>query len=249
MFSKDQIIVGLEVGTSKVCAVVAEVLEDGTLMIIGIGQGPSAGVRKGEIIDMEAAAESIRAAVAEAEESETTTTITLGDHEYLALGGVLRSAGGTPLGGFALLRDRDSEFALFRALQRTILISGLVALAFAGLFSWLVAGWVTRPVAKLAEATRRASDGDYNAEITADSPDEIGALATAFRRLLADLREKQQLVEFLSAASNEAKTVQMPSLSGTVGRQIAQQGITPGGLFANRYEVKEMLGQIGRAHV
>ncbi len=69
MFSKDQIIVGLEVGTSKVCAVVAEVLEDGNLMIIGIGQGPSAGVRKGEIIDMEAAAESIRAAVAEAEES------------------------------------------------------------------------------------------------------------------------------------------------------------------------------------
>ena len=188
-------------------------------------------------------------AVAEAEESQSTTTVTIGANEYVALGGVLRSAGGTPLGGFALLRDRDAEFAVFRALQRTILYSGLIALAFAGLFSWLVAGWVTRPVAKLADATRRASDGDYNAEITANSPDEIGALAAAFRRLLADLREKQQLVEFLSSASNEAKTVQMPSMSGTVGRQIAEQGIKPGGLFANRYEVKEMLGQGGMGTV
>jgi len=69
MFSKDQIIVGLEVGTSKVCAVVGEVMEDGNLMVIGVGQVPSDGVRKGEIVDMAAAARSIQAAVAEAEES------------------------------------------------------------------------------------------------------------------------------------------------------------------------------------
>src|SRR5688572_2160939 len=69
MFKTEQIIVGLEVGTSKVCAVVAEVLEDGNLMIIGVGQTPSDGVRKGEIVDMEAAAHSIQAAVSEAEDS------------------------------------------------------------------------------------------------------------------------------------------------------------------------------------
>ncbi len=69
MFSKDQIIVGLEVGTSKVCAVVGEVLEDGNLMIIGVGQAPSQGIRKGEIADMDAAVQSIHAAVAEAEDN------------------------------------------------------------------------------------------------------------------------------------------------------------------------------------
>jgi cell division protein FtsA len=67
--SKERIIVGLEVGTSKVCAVVGEVLEDGNIMIIGVGRVPSEGVRKGEIVDLEAAVQSIHAAVSDAEES------------------------------------------------------------------------------------------------------------------------------------------------------------------------------------
>ncbi|NQU12408.1 cell division protein FtsA [bacterium] len=69
MFDKEQIIVGLEVGTAKVCAVVGEVLEDGNLMIIGVGQARSEGVRKGEIVDMDAATESIHHALTEAEDS------------------------------------------------------------------------------------------------------------------------------------------------------------------------------------
>ena len=69
MLQKEKIIVGLEVGTSKVCAVVGEVLDDGNIMIIGVGQAASEGVRKGEIVDIEAAVQSIHTAVADAEES------------------------------------------------------------------------------------------------------------------------------------------------------------------------------------
>jgi len=69
MVNKEQIIVGLEVGTSKTCAVVGEVMDDNSILIIGIGQASSQGVRKGEIIDMDAAAQSIHQAIAEAEES------------------------------------------------------------------------------------------------------------------------------------------------------------------------------------
>jgi cell division protein FtsA len=69
MLAKEKIIVGLEVGTSKVCAVVGEVLDDGNIMIIGVGQANSEGVRKGEIIHIDAAVECIHAAVADAEES------------------------------------------------------------------------------------------------------------------------------------------------------------------------------------
>jgi cell division protein FtsA len=69
MFPKENIIVGLEVGTSKVCVVVGEVADDGNLMIIGVGQSPSEGVRKGEVIDLRAASQSIHAAVAAAEDS------------------------------------------------------------------------------------------------------------------------------------------------------------------------------------
>lgn len=69
MGSQDKIIVGLEVGTSKVCAVVGELLEGGNLQIIGVGQVPSEGVRKGEIVDMDKAVDNIHAAVVEAENS------------------------------------------------------------------------------------------------------------------------------------------------------------------------------------
>jgi HAMP domain-containing protein len=151
---------------------------------------------------------------AASDSADTRTEFDIGGTTYVALGGVLRSAGGFPLGGYALLRDRAVEFATFNALQRTILLSGALGILFAGFFSLVVARWVTGPVAKLADATRRASDGDYNAEITATSNDEIGALASAFRRLLADLKEKQELVEFLSS-SEQAKTVQMKTMSVT----------------------------------
>jgi len=167
---------------------------------------------------------------------------------YVATAGVLRSASGAPIGGYVLLRNRDAEFATIRAFERNLFIAGGLGILFAFLFSSLIARWVTRPVAKLADATRRASDGDYNAEITANSNDEIGSLATAFRRLLADLKEKQALVDFLGGAEN-AKTVQMKTMSLTSEQRIAEQGLVPGMTFANRYEVKEILGQGGMGTV
>ena len=68
MFDQNSIIVGLEVGTSKVCAVVAELTDTGALNITGVGQHPSHGVRKGEIVDPAQAADDIRNAIVEAEQ-------------------------------------------------------------------------------------------------------------------------------------------------------------------------------------
>src|SRR4030095_2935869 len=67
MFDHSSIIVGLEIGTSKVCAVVGEVNSAGALTIVGVGQARSRGVRKGEIADASAAAEDVRNAIVEAE--------------------------------------------------------------------------------------------------------------------------------------------------------------------------------------
>jgi len=61
------IIVGLEIGTSKVCAVVGEASNPEDVNIIGLGQCPSHGVRKGEITDPKQAEADIRTALAEAE--------------------------------------------------------------------------------------------------------------------------------------------------------------------------------------
>ncbi len=62
------LIVGLEIGTSKVCAVVGEINDEGALNIIGLGQAPARGVRKGEIVETAVAEESVRQAIVEAEQ-------------------------------------------------------------------------------------------------------------------------------------------------------------------------------------
>jgi len=68
MFDSTCIIVGLEIGTSKICVVVGEINAAGALNIIGVGQARSRGVRKGEIADAALAEEDVRNAIVEAEQ-------------------------------------------------------------------------------------------------------------------------------------------------------------------------------------
>ncbi len=65
--AKIPIIVGLEIGTAKVCVVVAEAAPGDETRILCVGQADSRGVRKGEIVDFDAAHESLRDAIADAE--------------------------------------------------------------------------------------------------------------------------------------------------------------------------------------
>ena len=67
MSFKPEIIVGLDIGTTKIAVIVAQSNSDGTIDIIGIGKHPSQGLRKGVVINIEATVNSIRKAVEEAE--------------------------------------------------------------------------------------------------------------------------------------------------------------------------------------
>ncbi|MGE3179608.1 MAG: cell division protein FtsA [Vicinamibacterales bacterium] len=66
MARKERYLVGLDVGTSKVTAVVGEVLDDG-LDIVGLGVAESRGIRRGVVVNLEAAVDSIKKAIEDAE--------------------------------------------------------------------------------------------------------------------------------------------------------------------------------------
>ncbi len=66
MSRKDDLIVGLDIGTTKICAIVAERTENG-VDVVGIGTHPSRGLRKGVVVDIDATVGSIKKAVEEAE--------------------------------------------------------------------------------------------------------------------------------------------------------------------------------------
>ena len=67
MARKERYLVGLDVGTSKTIAIVGEMLDEGGLDIVGIGVAESHGIRRGVVVNVDAAVESIKRAIDEAE--------------------------------------------------------------------------------------------------------------------------------------------------------------------------------------
>jgi cell division protein FtsA len=61
------LIVGLDIGTSKVAAIVGELTNEGTIEVVGIGSNPSRGLKKGVVVNLESTVHSIQRAVDEAE--------------------------------------------------------------------------------------------------------------------------------------------------------------------------------------
>jgi len=66
MSRREELVVGLDIGTTKICVIVAERTENG-IDIVGIGTHPSRGLRKGVVVDIDATVDSIKHAVEEAE--------------------------------------------------------------------------------------------------------------------------------------------------------------------------------------
>ena len=66
MGKRENVVVGLDIGTTKTCTIVGEVKESG-LDIIGVGSHPSEGLRKGVVVNIESTVESVKRAAEEAE--------------------------------------------------------------------------------------------------------------------------------------------------------------------------------------
>jgi cell division protein FtsA len=67
MARNEQYVVGLDVGTSKVCCVVAEVRDNDAIHIVGLGDSPSKGIRKGVVVNLDTTVDAIRSCVEQAE--------------------------------------------------------------------------------------------------------------------------------------------------------------------------------------
>lgn len=83
--SQEDILVGLDIGSSKVCAVIAELGDNGGIEVLGHGQVPSAGIRRGVVVNIEATLRSVAQAIERAEnmagrEVESVITGISGSH-------------------------------------------------------------------------------------------------------------------------------------------------------------------------
>ncbi len=168
----------------------------------------------------------------------------LGKQHLIGLAGAIRSPSGDVRGGFVALRSRESELAAFNALRRTMVLAVALGVVLALIFAFVQARQIAGPVRRLAIATRQVQDGEYSVEIDVTSRDEIGILSQAFKALVADLKAKAALVDYMMQASGGAATQPIASVPTAV-RAVDGGQLKPGATFAGRYEVKEILGAGG----
>ena len=64
--AKNEVITGLDIGTTKICALIAEMTEHGEILITGVGVSPSLGMKKGVVVDIEATTHGVEDAVSKA---------------------------------------------------------------------------------------------------------------------------------------------------------------------------------------
>jgi eukaryotic-like serine/threonine-protein kinase len=185
---------------------------------------------------------------------------------YLALQMPLKAATGTTVGSMVALRSVDAEMASFRRFRNSLVIVSLVVMAIGLGIAYVVASRITGPVRTLADLVERARSGSYSGKVAVETRDEIGVLARTFNSLLADLREKEQMIGFLREGMTMLKKgvggVSAPGSSTTVAAQetaslsavtVPGVSVQAGDLFAARYEVMGTLGKGGmgvvyRAH-
>src|SRR5260221_13451898 len=67
MPKNERYIVGLDIGTTKISCVIAEIRDNGSVDVVGLGVAPSRGLRKGVVINLDATVDAVKTCVEEAE--------------------------------------------------------------------------------------------------------------------------------------------------------------------------------------
>ncbi|MCC6246000.1 MAG: protein kinase [Gemmatimonadaceae bacterium] len=182
---------------------------------------------------------------------------------YLAQTASLTTAGGDVIGGFVVLRPRDTMLAALVGVRRSLLVAGVVGLLLALLATWGAARHVVQPVRALALALRDAADGRYAAPTTSANTvitdgGDIGALARAFDALVLDLRDKDSLSATTAAIGGvraRATREEEQRVVGTSARaalslrgrttRTAGLPLAAGDLLARRYHITSVVGTGG----
>jgi serine/threonine-protein kinase len=178
----------------------------------------------------------------------------------------LKSATGEDVGAALALRSLSAETVAFRRFRNSLFAVSLGVMVLGLLAAWVAASRITGPVRKLVGLVERIRDGSYTGAVAVPGRDEIGVLARAFNALVADLREKDQMITFLREGMTEMRKSAAATLSSapTLGSGPGSAGAAAGGgspaipiqatkgaalqrgdVFGDRYEILGTLGKGG----
>jgi two-component system, OmpR family, sensor kinase len=143
--------------------------------------------------------DAIRSAVDAGQPAEGTTTIAGISAFY-----VVRPAGDQAV---VLLRDTDLGSSDWSPYLGGFLIAGLVGAALAAAATFFLARAISRPVVRVAEASRKVAAGEEPDPVPVQGFDELAILAASFNRMAQQLRSAREAEEsFLLSVSHELRT-------------------------------------------
>ncbi len=123
-----------------------------------------------------------------------------------AVGGHMAGMGGMG-GGPNGMMSGDLQSAVGAGINEAILWGALAAVIAAVIASYLVSGWITRPLGHMAEVAGRIAAGDFRQRVSHKAGDEIGRFATAFNDMAGQLQKTEELrQELLGTISHEIRT-------------------------------------------
>jgi eukaryotic-like serine/threonine-protein kinase len=190
----------------------------------------------------------------------------LAGERYVGVQIPLRSASGEVVGSALALRSLAEETASFHQFRNSLIVVSLGLLAIALGLAYVAAKRITGPVRTLVNLVERARDGSFTGNVFVNTGDEIGTLARTFNSLMADLRQRNQMIEFMREGMTMLKKSGGPpgaTLSGagvtlpragattmdTAALPMMGSGVTgkieQGQVFDGRYEIEETLGRGG----
>ncbi|MGH7336392.1 MAG: HAMP domain-containing protein, partial [Myxococcota bacterium] len=137
------------------------------------------------------------ARVASRGEEAVQAELVLGGERWLAQLSPLRDAGRTPIGATVALASLDRELEGYASVRNTLLAVGGGALVLALLSSLVLARRVSKPIGDLVAATTAAREGRYDVTIPPGGSGEVLTLANSFNLLLAELRERREMAEYV----------------------------------------------------
>jgi signal transduction histidine kinase len=121
--------------------------------------------------------------------------------------GYLYAARAVQRQGFVLLRPKSRAAAGWGSFLQALLIAGLVGAALAAIGSLLLARAISRPVRRVAEASRSLADGISPQPVPAEGSAELALLASSFNEMAEELQQAREAERnFLLSVSHELKT-------------------------------------------
>ncbi|WP_088651739.1 adenylate/guanylate cyclase domain-containing protein [Marinibacterium profundimaris] len=101
--------------------------------------------------------------------------------------------------------SEENAYAVVNAITRQILIIGLIGFSLASLGALIFARALTRPILKIGQVVEQVGEGDFSVRVEGvRARDEIGELAGRINRMIADLRERLELMKFVSRGTMSA---------------------------------------------